>query len=162
MSNISRNAPCPCGSGRKFKQCCIDKEIDWVIHEDGTVERSIELSPEVFEMLSRMREAHIAKHGTEPTGPIFADAPPLEHMEHFTIEAMKKAGVEPALIYAYEKTGGLMLNPDNIKKIPQSDVDEWEAAIDEYEAKTGLTASRRLLSVGDFQGILKNPPPGWR
>ena len=23
---IKRNAPCPCGSGRKYKRCCIDKE----------------------------------------------------------------------------------------------------------------------------------------
>lgn len=25
MSKVSRNDPCPCGSGKKFKQCCIDK-----------------------------------------------------------------------------------------------------------------------------------------
>lgn len=25
MSKIARNDPCPCGSGKKFKQCCIDK-----------------------------------------------------------------------------------------------------------------------------------------
>ncbi|HET8869420.1 MAG TPA: tetratricopeptide repeat protein [Aquabacterium sp.] len=25
MSKISRNDPCPCGSGKKYKQCCIDK-----------------------------------------------------------------------------------------------------------------------------------------
>ena len=23
---ISRNAPCPCGSGKKYKKCCINKE----------------------------------------------------------------------------------------------------------------------------------------
>jgi len=23
-----RNDPCPCGSGRKYKKCCIDKETD--------------------------------------------------------------------------------------------------------------------------------------
>jgi uncharacterized protein YecA (UPF0149 family) len=22
---IGRNSPCPCGSGRKFKKCCVDK-----------------------------------------------------------------------------------------------------------------------------------------
>jgi len=27
MGKIGRNAPCPCGSGKKFKKCCIDKEI---------------------------------------------------------------------------------------------------------------------------------------
>jgi hypothetical protein len=26
---ISRNDPCPCGSGKKFKHCCISKNIDW-------------------------------------------------------------------------------------------------------------------------------------
>lgn len=28
MSGLSRNAQCPCGSGRKFKHCCLGK-IDW-------------------------------------------------------------------------------------------------------------------------------------
>jgi hypothetical protein len=23
MSNIGRNAPCPCGSGKKYKKCCL-------------------------------------------------------------------------------------------------------------------------------------------
>ena len=26
---ISRNDPCPCGSGKKFKNCCLHKGIDW-------------------------------------------------------------------------------------------------------------------------------------
>jgi tetratricopeptide (TPR) repeat protein len=25
MSKVGRNSPCPCGSGKKFKRCCIDK-----------------------------------------------------------------------------------------------------------------------------------------
>ncbi len=28
MSKISRNAPCPCGSGRKYKQCCLNRETE--------------------------------------------------------------------------------------------------------------------------------------
>jgi hypothetical protein len=28
-NRISRNDPCPCGSGKKFKNCCINKGIDW-------------------------------------------------------------------------------------------------------------------------------------
>ena len=27
MSKINRNAPCPCGSGLKFKKCCLNKEV---------------------------------------------------------------------------------------------------------------------------------------
>ncbi len=26
---FARNDPCPCGSGKKFKHCCISKDIDW-------------------------------------------------------------------------------------------------------------------------------------
>ena len=28
MAKISRNAPCPCGSGKKYKKCCLGKEIE--------------------------------------------------------------------------------------------------------------------------------------
>ena len=29
MSKVGRNAPCPCGSGRKYKQCCLKQlELD--------------------------------------------------------------------------------------------------------------------------------------
>ena len=26
MSNIGHNAPCPCGSGKKYKRCCLGKD----------------------------------------------------------------------------------------------------------------------------------------
>jgi len=29
MTNISRNSPCPCGSGKKYKRCCLDNVIDF-------------------------------------------------------------------------------------------------------------------------------------
>jgi hypothetical protein len=32
MSKISRNAPCACGSGRKYKQCCLRREDEWQDH----------------------------------------------------------------------------------------------------------------------------------
>ncbi len=25
MTRIPRNSPCPCGSGKKYKKCCLDK-----------------------------------------------------------------------------------------------------------------------------------------
>jgi len=27
MSKIGRNDPCPCGSGKKYKKCCIDRPL---------------------------------------------------------------------------------------------------------------------------------------
>jgi len=27
MKKIGRNDPCPCGSGRKYKQCCLRRDV---------------------------------------------------------------------------------------------------------------------------------------
>ena len=69
-----------------------------------------------------------------PNDKLFFDAPPLEHVEHYMVEAMKKAGLHPALIYAFEKTG-LLVTEENQHLLPEKDLAEWEAAIDEYEAR---------------------------
>ena len=36
MAKISRNAPCPCGSGKKYKRCCLDKDQTASRHKDHT------------------------------------------------------------------------------------------------------------------------------
>ncbi len=87
------------------------------------------------DILEEQRQKFIAKFGREP-GPedeIFFDMPPLEHVEHETVEAMKKAGLDPAFIYAYEKTG-LIVTEDNQHLLSNIDLDEWQAAIEEYDA----------------------------
>ena len=33
MSKIGRNAPCPCGSGKKYKRCCAGKDSELVQRE---------------------------------------------------------------------------------------------------------------------------------
>ena len=47
MTNkIGRNDPCPCGSGKKYKQCCASSRTDLFEPEpkghDGAVERAID------------------------------------------------------------------------------------------------------------------------
>ena len=27
MAKIGRNAPCPCGSGKKYKKCCLGRKV---------------------------------------------------------------------------------------------------------------------------------------
>jgi len=48
---------------------------------------------------------------------------------------MRKAGVDPAIIYAFEKTDGLLVTEQNQHLISEADLDAWQAAIDEYEAQ---------------------------
>lgn len=156
MKKLSRNSTCPCGSGKKYKQCCMHKEIEWRESDDGEVFRMVQISDETREAIEGLRRSFVRANGREPEQ-IFEGAPPLEVIEHMTVEAMKKAGVEPALIHAYEETG-MMVNDENERRIPDVDLAEWDAAINEYERKTGAKATRRRLNRHDLHGILANGP----
>ena len=78
---LSRNALCPCGSGKKYKHCCWDKGFEWVEDEAGAVFRSTPMTPEVREALEHLRQEFVAKHGREPDDLIFPDMPHPEHLE---------------------------------------------------------------------------------
>src|SRR4051794_39430156 len=103
---ISRNAPCPCGSGKKYKHCCHGKDFEWQEDDEGTIYKSVPMSDDVRGVLDQQRQKFVEKFGREPgpDDPIFFNAPPVEQVEFQTIQAMKKAGIDPAFIYAYEKT----------------------------------------------------------
>ena len=135
---VPRNAPCPCGSGKKYKQCCIRKDFEWVEDDDGSLFKAMPISDEMADVLEEQRQAFIAKHGREPgpDDPVFPDMPPFEHMEHQMIEAMKEAGIDPAIIYATEKTGRIV-SEENMHLLSDAELDEWNVAIEEYEAKHG-------------------------
>jgi hypothetical protein len=152
-----RNALCPCGSGKKYKKCCIDKGFDWVETDDGAIAKRVPLSDEAMTFFDELRQAQIERFGYLPDR-VFEGAPPLEHLEHWTVEAMRKGGVEPALIYAYEKTDGLLLSVQNEALMPDVDIAQWDAAIDEYETKTGKKAARRRLNEHDLESMLANGP----
>lgn len=133
---LSRNAPCPCGSGKKYKHCCYGKDFDYEEDNDGTIFKSIPMSSEMREVLAEQHRKFVEKFGREP-GPedkIFFDMPHPEHIEHMTVEAMKKAGIDPAIIYAYEKTGRLVTE-ENRHLLSEAELEEWQDAIEEYETK---------------------------
>ena len=135
---VSRNAPCPCGSGKKYKKCCWGKGFEWEEDEGGTVYRSTPMSPEMADILqAAAAEVHRqARAGAGAGRPgVLRHAHP-EHLEHQMVEDMKAAGIDPAFIYAFEKTGRLVTE-QNQHLLPENALDEWQAAIEEYEAKHG-------------------------
>src|SRR5271163_410943 len=87
----SRNAPCPCGSGKKYKNCCYGKGFEWVEDEDGDVGKSIPMTEETTKVLQQVRQAFIDKHGREPAPDelLVSDLPHLEHLEAMLVEEMK-------------------------------------------------------------------------
>ena len=142
---ISRNAPCPCGSGKKYKHCCYGKGFEFVEDEAGGVFRSTPLSGEMKTMLEGQRQKFIEKYGREPgaADPVFFDMPPLEQVEFQMVKAMKEAGLDPAFIYAFEKTGGLLVTEQNKHLISDKDLVAWQDAIEAYRAKHGTAKQRK-------------------
>ncbi len=135
---LSRNAACPCDSGKKYKKCCWDKDFDWVEDEDGSILKSVPMSDEMVGIVEEQRRRFVEKYGREP-GPedhVFFDMPPFEHVEHAMVEGMKQAGIDPAIVYAFEKTG-LLVTEANQHLISDVDMAEWRAAIEEYHEKHG-------------------------
>ena len=133
---ISRNAPCPCGSGKKYKNCCYGKGFEWVEDEDGTVGKSIPMTEEVKEVFQEARQAFIDKHGREPEPDelLFTDLPHLEYLEAMLVGNMRATGLDPAFVYAFEKTG-LLVSEENQHLIPQKELKEWKSAVEEYRRK---------------------------
>ena len=133
---LSRNAPCPCGSGKRYKVCCLRKGIEFTEDDAGTVRQSVPMSDDVAEVVRAQRQKFIDRFGREPgpDDPIFFDLPHPEHVEHLMVEGMKAAGLDPAIIFAFERTGRLV-TADNQHLIPERDLDAWDAAIREYEER---------------------------
>ena len=94
------------------------------------------MTEEITEILQQVRQAFIDKHGREPEPDelLFGDLPHLEHLEAMLVDDMEKAGLDPAFIFAFEKTG-LLVSEENQHLIPEKDLEDWRAAIEEYQRK---------------------------
>jgi hypothetical protein len=134
----SRNAPCPCGSGKKYKHCCLSKGFDWIEDEKGQTFRDVPLPAETASLLEAQQHKFRQHFGRDPRPDdlLFFDAPPLEQVEHQIVEAMLRAGLDPALIHAFEKTG-LLVSEDNRHLIPERNLQEWDAAVADYQRRHG-------------------------
>jgi len=94
---LPRKSSCPCGSGRKYGRCCYGKGFEYLVDEEGNTFKSIPITDELGEVIEGQKRKFIEKHGREPGegDNLFFDAPPLEHAEHFMVEAMEQAGLDP-------------------------------------------------------------------
>jgi hypothetical protein len=94
------------------------------------------MHPEVEAALRQQERRFVETFGRKPRGddPVFFDMPSGTEVEERMVEVMTKVGIRPELIYAYIKTRGLMVTAENVDLIPDKDLAEWQAAIDEFRA----------------------------
>ena len=127
---------CPCGSGKRYKDCCWQKSFEWGEDDDGAIRKVIPIPDELRTLLEEQREAFITEHGREP-GPddlLFPDLPHPEHLEHMMVEDMKQAGIDPALIHAFEETG-MLVTEGHEGLFTDEELDKWHEAIVTYREK---------------------------
>ncbi len=102
-------------------------------NDKGDIAKSFPITPELRELLQEQLRRFRERFGRDPrpNDPIFFDMPPVEHFEFYMAQDMRRAGIAPELIYAFEKTG-LLVTTMNQDLIPEKDLEDWDAAIGEY------------------------------
>jgi hypothetical protein len=86
--SVGRNEPCPCGSGRKYKQCCLDKD-----EAKARTARAKEAEKEAKEAEKARKAAEKAaeKAGKKETAPVAEKAAPPRPPNPQTYQPWKKS-----------------------------------------------------------------------
>lgn len=133
MKKVHWNSLCPCQSGKKYRECCWEKDFDWMIDDNKNFFRSTPMSPEVVEIFKKQEEEFKRIYGRNPRGedPVSFFFPNSEYIENEMAQVMLDAGMKPEFVYAFEKTG-FIVTEFNQNLIPNNELEAWENAIDEY------------------------------
>lgn len=112
-----RNDPCPCGSGKKYKKCCL-----------------YAANPHMRQRTLPVPKANVADSRTSPivVCPEEKASFTLEHV----LEALRKAGVKECYIYAAQQTGRF-IKPEARAMYDDKTLAAWDAAVQEYCEKHG-------------------------
>lgn len=137
-NKFPRNLPCPCGSGKKYKHCCVDR--DYILNDKGDTLREIEMGEDVAQLMQHQIQAFTDRFGRKPEAgdPLMfdpdKDSPVVmdeESVQNEMVAAMTEARVRPELIYAFKKTGRIV-SEENLELLNDTELQEWQDAIDEY------------------------------
>jgi hypothetical protein len=82
-SRVSRNGPCPCGSGKKYKHCCLRKEVE---------ARSPRPSPRITDLHGKPK-----KHPEYPIGTVALYGPNDKITTKIAAGVIKSPSAEPIL-----------------------------------------------------------------
>ena len=150
MPKLGRNKICLCGSGKKYKYCCLDKNFTFVDKERSTTK--VPLNSKATDLLNTqvaIFKRHFERKPTEED-PVFlmkylySD----EDVEQQKVSAMESAKVDPAIIYAYKKTGHI-LTENELDNYTEQTIDAWNAAIDEFSVNNSPPESSHERHIFD-------------
>ena len=136
MRKIKRNEQCPCESGKKYKNCCFNKDYEFFENNEGQIIKRIKLDqPIVQDILTKQDVRFRDIFGRERLGndPIFPDTLLLseEDYKEQVSEMLAMINVAPQIIYAFNKLGYCIV--DGLQgKYTDQELADWKSAINEY------------------------------
>jgi len=143
-----RNAPCPCGSGKKFKKCCGRPE-PISIRQSPYKTLAVQYTP----AQQRAEQEFVGQWGFNPN-----PAQLMGYMEggHDEIEAsvlrgMTAINAAPKFHYAVKKLHRL-ITPKNQQLVTPEEAEKWEAALAEYTDEHGGGVSDDGFRAGAADG----------
>ena len=83
---VGRNAPCPCGSGKKFKRCCLAKATDAAAPRRSVVGTGPPPNPRLVPNLADIDAAH---RDLASLTKLFRSDPALDHVRFASAEVMR-------------------------------------------------------------------------
>lgn len=166
MSEFSLNEKCPCGSRRKYENCCHKRGIQWKLNEKGQPTQIIPLSKELVEEFKSLQEKfkRTFERDYEADDKVFSSLEylyPGEDLKNLTIKMLFQADVHPEHIYAYIKTD-IIITKENHHRAPLSKLKKWNKAVLEYREKKKygdpldevLTKRAPKLLVNAYESLL--------
>jgi len=123
-----RNEQCPCGSGVKYKKCCL-KKLKAMEQEQRDRQR-------------RRPAERLPRERPMPSAIVIEEATSAPADKNATAMAMINADVDRRIVWAYLETG-LYITDINKHAHPQENLDKWEAALQQYDDAT--EDERRIL-----------------
>ncbi len=142
VARVGRNDPCPCGSGKKYKRCCAEKDIERLHHSShvaGKTIEEVEQEPEphvTVEQIEKMLPFQIARLDPVKIKP---DLWP-HYFAHLT--GLKMFDVA---ISGYEKLG-----------CPESLFDVWTFSVFWVVYQRDKAALQRLMQLPTYPPLLTN------
>lgn len=145
---LPKNHICPCGSGKKYGDCCITKDFKWVKDENGNICKEIPITTDVVLAIKDFYQDYVSMFGREPDPdePIFYRLLLFEGIDEAWergYKIMEEIGVDPALIYASRKTQRIVTD-FNKGFLSDIELQEWQDAVDEYYSLSNDYCSEQM------------------
>ena len=116
---VGRNEQCPCGSGKKYKKCCLRANQPTTVRRRDPAKLPREKpnvpGAQVVEAAAAATQAPSNKNATAM--------------------AMLNASVSQRIVWAYLETG-LYITDVNRNAHPAENIEKWEAALQQFDAAT--------------------------